>query len=435
MGLLQQVAPWQRSGEVAAVVVAAATAAGFEAGGRANLINLANAVEAATEAVADEQDRAKLLGMRQTFGAVAAVVQTTAITGAQLQALVALKDNTLLLAKSLAPVLQDAWWAEQLTQVWQTAAAEGVAEPMMSSIVQVCRDPGATPAAVSQAWATAEAKLARWRREMREGSTKAVEDALEAWLRQRMTAAIAGRAAVSRPAAPVGEAADSRPSTPGSAADDWVAEAELLRSRATWFHATCRPEALSELLADLTAASALAGAARKLDAGLALVPSLLAEDTCEALVQSMLAAFRECQGLSPDPPAQRQMSQALDALAQSKAPMTLTRAELAASLLDLLGGKGAGESASRAGLADSQAEGESAAGVGLADRRADEMGWRKTLHGFRMIALSERSGDMKWQDPAARLEVKEALGAWDAYGSTSTMGHASHQDQHSKTPM
>lgn len=368
-------------------------------------------MEAATEAVADEQDRAKLLGMRQTFAAVAAVVQTTAITGGQLQALVALKDNTLLLAKALAPVLKDAWWAEQLTQVWQTAAAEGVAEPMMSSIVKVCQDPGATPAAVSQAWATAEAKLTRWQREMREGSTKAVEDALEAWLRQRMTAAIAGGAAVSRPAAPVGGAADSRSSTPGSATDDWVAEAELLRSRATWFHATCRPEALSELLADLTAASALAGAARKLDAGLALVPSLLAEDASEALVQSMLAAFQECQGLSPDPEAQKQMSAALDALAESKAPMTLTRAELAASLLDLLGGKG----------------------VGLADSRADEMSWRKTLHGFRMIALSERSGDMKWHDPAARLEVKEALGAWDAYASTSTMGHASHQDQHSSS--
>ena len=144
----------------------------------------------------------------------------------------------------------------------------------------------------------------------------------------------------------------------------------------------------------------------------------------------MLAAFQECRGLSPEPPARQQMSVALDALAQSRAPMTPARAELAARLLDLLDGKGAGEPASHSGPADSRAEGEPAAShSGPVDSRADGAGWRKTWHGFQMIALSERSGDMKWHDPSARLEVREALEEWDAHGCSSTMGDASRQDQ------
>jgi hypothetical protein len=358
--------------------------------GRTALLLLGTEVMQACSAASESADMPnpillKVQELQQTFAAVTAVTQRAAVSQEQLRALSDLKDKSIGLAASLSPVLQDTWWASQLQRVWLTAAAEGVAHPMMLSIMQTLNnDLAAVPGSsdVDAAWTKAQRRLPRWRQDLREGSTEQVEESLRSWL-QRSVKSLTS---------------DSELESEGEA---WVNSAEATRSRIVWFRDNMSAGALEQELRTLVEILTKVGASQKMSTGIQLLTTLLLDPRQETVIESLLNSFKECQGLQPDASARETMREALAALEEHAShTVTAARADLALVLLDMLAHISSSSANSPAAASEDEAEGSKAR-------------WQRTSHGCRMLILADTLHGMKFSDAVARLSVKENLRLWE----------------------
>ena len=181
---------------------------------------------------------------------VAALVQTTAVDSAQIQALMSIRNESSALIRALSPLFHDNFWSDKGKQVWRLVAGESRSAPLLE---KTCRGLAGGPEEVDEAWAMMTAKLGNWTDSVRPGATKPVVEAAAASVRKFVT-----------------ELATAAHTT------EHQQTAEAWRSRATWLlqQAAAQSMSVEEPLGALQTWLQASSASIKLSEGLAMLPAL-----------------------------------------------------------------------------------------------------------------------------------------------------------------
>jgi len=343
----------------------------------------------------DAPDTSKQLlkDVMSTLLAITAAIQTTPCTADQLDALASLSANKVGAAQDLAALLEEPWWAERLSVVWRTAAAESQAHPMLSRIAHVFKSEATMASkATEDAWNLLQTRTTRWAQDLRQGAMRDLFVALRKHVQGTLESALA-----------VPTAERQKP---------WLDSTEKLRSRLSWLQGILADGHLAasqvgteaevtawqiNLTSQLEAVSSALqhGTANfRLNKGLQLASNLSGDaDLSVGLEQQLMEAFAECQGLSIPPAAYQPIHKVLLALEGSSSDCTIGRAKLALALLELLQSSA---SANLSALADSQAApapSDSDLMPGADVLRESQNRWNKTLLGLQLVELSETKPD------------------------------------------
>lgn len=324
-------------------------------------------------------------GVMQLATAVVAMVQSEPLTSATLATFEKLDGGSLKEAGALESIMADPWWASRRSKVWETAAYETAAEPLMRSIASVMTDascPFGAPL-VEEKWQLARARLQGWVKQLRSGAADFVLEALVH--RVRSDAAVAA----------------SQPHT--SETLDWVAK---LRERAAWLGDFVLPQPIiKSQLADadqeLGRVAADIGTKVRLSSGNALLEEVCAQDTVtEEGARRLSAEYDGCEGLPVPQEVLTQMGALLEQV-RGQEELTPSHCKLAVLLWRF--------------LAHSR---DASAAPGPDDSAA----FAKTLSGLRLQeALGSSAGDTK----AVRVaRITEALLDFERCGVTGVLPSA-----------
>ena len=300
-----------------------------------------------------DQHREDVSHVMKFVAAVAGLVQSRAMTPEQVTACELLDAGELKGAQVLATVLQNPFWVKQRGAVWNFAAHEAVAEPVMKAAAEVMRDAHSPPHVVADKWKLIRERAAGWMK-CRPGSMDAIMESF-----------------VTRGTLDI-ESLSAR-----TASQEVIDDISALRSNLHWAstfsESSARVRPLQAITARLDTLSQSRSSKVRLEAGNASIQELskqlkAGENVTEESAKRVAAAYAGCVGLPIPEDSATAMRALLDHLATLD-DVTISHCELGARLGDLLVGSSSG------GGAQSPAD--------TVDLRTDA--WKKSLAGLKLV--------------------------------------------------
>ena len=211
---------------------------------------------------------------------LAAAVQSEAVTPEQLSAFTAMDDGKNKTAAPLEPLWNDPWWKEKRAKVWDTAAVESVARPIMDKAMVAWKESQSSRQDVAEAWRVVQSQYNKWTTKTRAGSTDELVNVMVTRLLEDVKA--------------VGD---------GEISTEFIAYADQLRTRIMWVsglssQTEAKLQSAREVVADIMQTR---GGQQKLQIGIVQIDGLLEQansgDVSHEHIQDLLKTFQECKGL------------------------------------------------------------------------------------------------------------------------------------------